>query len=688
MPTPAPHVRRLFAALACATALAMTLPAAAQQSASPQPGVEILDDNAASIAVVVGNKEYRQTVPVDFAHNDADAMRDYLVDTLGFRPENVFVLKDGTLSEMTQMFGSEARPQSGKLWRSVQAGASNVFVYYSGHGVPDLASGEPFLLPADGDPNLADSGYRLDTLYRNLELVKHKIGEDREVIVMVDACFTGETGRGESLLAVSAPGFTPALPQTGDGVVRLVATSGASPANWDEEAQLGLFTSRFLMGAAGLADDDGPVDWDRLSDWLVDSVSTEALRETGRRQIPEIDVATLSLPRGAAVAAVSSAVSKARDEVAWNAALDDRAALERYIAECDECGHRDEALARLATMNQGAAADRDRALWEELSVAQDWQGYLDQCGATCAYRAVALSYLGANDPSQDPRVARCDDLAASPGDGDRPDSVTGVPWSGIDGHGALAACTEAAQAFPDVRRLQYQAGRALDRLGRYGEAMEAYTKAADAGSMAALNNIATLHENGEGVPPSPETAFPIYVEAAEGGDTMAMTNAARMLEYGRGTAQDTGAAVGWYQKAADAGDGFAITKLVSYYIDGGPGITPDIDKAMDLYRQAIDLKEPLALAAVAVLIDNGFGSYFPDRTAQGIVLDALGQGEQGVAAIVGTTAGEQQLSPDTIRAVQRELSDFYTGPDDGTFNPLFLRAMDNYARSAASQRNE
>jgi hypothetical protein len=34
-----------------------------------------LSDNAESIAVVVGNKAYKQTSTVDFAHNDAEAIK-------------------------------------------------------------------------------------------------------------------------------------------------------------------------------------------------------------------------------------------------------------------------------------------------------------------------------------------------------------------------------------------------------------------------------------------------------------------------------------------------------------------------------------------------------------------------------------------------------------------------------------
>ena len=191
--------------------------------------VRLFEDNADSVAVVIGNKSYRQTVSVDFAHNDAEAMRDFLSRSLGFRDSNIFVLKDATFGEFSQWFGSERSPQSGRLWRVVKEGRSNVFVYFSGHGVPDLQTRQPFLLPSDGNPSQAESGFLLDTLYRNLELVKRKVGADRQVIVMIDACFTGETGRkGESLLTISAPGFVPARPKTGSSVVKLLATSAAS----------------------------------------------------------------------------------------------------------------------------------------------------------------------------------------------------------------------------------------------------------------------------------------------------------------------------------------------------------------------------------------------------------------------------------------------------------------------------
>ncbi|MBA4224404.1 MAG: peptidase C14, partial [Methylobacterium sp.] len=59
------------------TLLALMLGIAAP-AALAEPS-RILDDNAESIAVVVGNKAYKQASTVDFAHNDAEAIRDYLV---------------------------------------------------------------------------------------------------------------------------------------------------------------------------------------------------------------------------------------------------------------------------------------------------------------------------------------------------------------------------------------------------------------------------------------------------------------------------------------------------------------------------------------------------------------------------------------------------------------------------------
>ena len=75
---------------------------------------------------------------------------------------------DATLSKFNEFFGSD-RDHKGKLFRFVKADVSKVFVYYVGHGAPDLESQEAYFVPVDANPqDLKSNGYRLQTFYDNL----------------------------------------------------------------------------------------------------------------------------------------------------------------------------------------------------------------------------------------------------------------------------------------------------------------------------------------------------------------------------------------------------------------------------------------------------------------------------------------------------------------------------------------
>jgi TPR repeat protein len=577
--------------------------------------VPLLSDNSASIAVVIGNKAYKQTSTVDFAHNDAEAIKAWLTGTLGFREQNVFLLKDATLGELTQMFGSETNPQGGRLWRSVVEGRSNVFVYYSGHGVPDLATRQAVLLPQDGDPNLSESGYRLDSLYRNLELVRQKIGLQRQLIVMIDACFTGETGRkGESLLAVSAPGFTPAKPRTGGGIVKLVATSGATPANWDQSQKLGLFTSRFLMGAAGLARPGGTgaaraVSLADLKTYLGEAVLEAARRDSGREQIPEIDDAAIALPVGAPVAAVAGMVAGALDEQAWRRTLasGERSALEDYIASCaGNCRYREDALAKLRELQRNAQIAADRQNWQRLSAEGKYGDYLSGCGAICAYRALAEEYLPELRAARDPSIRKCDELAAHADDTDRNPAVRSVAFDDLAADDAIAACRAAVAAQPQVARLMFQLGRAYDKAKRTSEATASYRVAAQSGHAMAMNNVGVALEKGEGGPVDLPAARQWYEKAAKAGNGWGMRNLGYMLENGRGGVEDMPEARRWYAQAARAGNSWGMNNLGTM-LESGRGGPANLPEARLWYEKAAQAGYAWGMRNLALMLDKGQG---------------------------------------------------------------------------------
>jgi TPR repeat protein len=554
--------------------------------------------------------------------------------------------------------------------------------------VPDLATRQPFLLPSDGNPNQGESGLSLDTLYRNLELVKRKVGPNRQVIVMIDACFTGETGRkGELLLAVSAPGFTPAKPKTGSDVIKLLATSAAAPANWDQENKLGLFTSRFLLGAAGVArasDTRPELAWADLRRFVIAGVAEGARRDSGREQVPEIDEAPFILKPGGPVPAIERAFARVHDEAAWRGAeaVNTTAAYENYVAHCGPiCAFKAKALGALDAKRNAGAADADVANWQRLSALEKYQDYLDGCGMVCAYRDIAERYLAEKDPNRDPRVRRCDQLAGAGFDADRPKEVRRVCLTQIDTPAAIAVCREASEAFPKLRRLQFQLGRAYDAARQYTEAAVAYRKAVALGSAAAFSGLATLHENGEGMPKSLPEAERLYRMGAEAGGVTAMSNLGRHLEFGLAGHKDVAEAAKWYKRCADAGNPFCGTKYANMILSRIPGVEGDGVQAILMVRKSSDAGEPMAMATMASVIDNGFSAAAGvGGTALDYLKRALKRGEVGAMAI-STPAFFNKLKLETRMGLQRYLlsAGAYSGPTDGQLGPAFVQALKRFA---------
>jgi hypothetical protein len=242
-------------------------------------------DNPDAVAVIIGNKNYGGRVPpVDFAHNDAEAMKRFAVEILGFPEGNILDLRDVTLAEMEAVLGNY-RTHRAKLWRWVRPHESDVFVFYSGHGVPGLKDGREYLLPVDGDPNAAEiKGYPAEVLYKNLAKL-----EARSVTVFMDACFSGESPQGVLFRDASGirvtPKERPAVPFT-------VISSAQKDqiASWDKQAQHGLFTKHILEALYGAADGkrygntDKNITLGEIKAYLDREMTYAARRHYGRNQ--------------------------------------------------------------------------------------------------------------------------------------------------------------------------------------------------------------------------------------------------------------------------------------------------------------------------------------------------------------------------------------------------------------------
>ena len=272
-----PQSRCVAAGALLGAALCVTLvsPAARAEYANPH-----------GVAVIIGNRSYEnERVPeVSYAHRDADAFRRFVLEVLGFSPDNLIDLRDASQAQMETVFGNE-RSHQGRVWRYLNpTHGSEVVVFYSGHGVPGLKDGRGYLLPVDADPDSAEiNGYPIDLLYANLG----KLEDATSVQVFLDACFSGGSDQGMLVRAASPVFVQAALPETsGDKLTVLAAASGKEVASWDEEAQHGLFT-RHLMDAlygAGDRDGDGQVTALEAKTYLDDTMTLAARREFGRLQ--------------------------------------------------------------------------------------------------------------------------------------------------------------------------------------------------------------------------------------------------------------------------------------------------------------------------------------------------------------------------------------------------------------------
>jgi peptidoglycan hydrolase-like protein with peptidoglycan-binding domain len=206
--------------------------------------------NRNAVAVVIGNTSYEDTIPeVKFAENDALAMRDFLIDVLGYRKGNVHVVKNATKGQLERYFGNKDN-HKGKLFQLINKRQADVTVFYSGHGIPGMENNRGYLLPVDGDPNNPDlTAYPLNVLLKNLEKLPSK-----SMNVYLDTCFSGDSGGGTIIKNISGLYVEIKLPKTPEKIVVITAARAKEPANWDVKAKQGLFTKHLLLALKGDAD--------------------------------------------------------------------------------------------------------------------------------------------------------------------------------------------------------------------------------------------------------------------------------------------------------------------------------------------------------------------------------------------------------------------------------------------------
>lgn len=251
--------------------------------------------NEYGIAVVIGNKEYTNpNVPnVDYAINDSRIIKQYLVDSFGYKPENIISLENASQAEMNLTFGT-ASNYKGRLYDYTIPNNSELFIYYSGHGAPNTDDNKAYLVPSDCDPDkVALNGYSLEILYNNLDkLAKEK--NIKHVTLVLDACFSGNSQKGNLLTNISPIEIkVKSNSLLFQNKTIFTSTSENQVSTWYEDKKMSLFTYFFLKGLNGEADlnKDKIVTAEELSNYTSDEskgVPYWSRRLNSRTQIPKL----------------------------------------------------------------------------------------------------------------------------------------------------------------------------------------------------------------------------------------------------------------------------------------------------------------------------------------------------------------------------------------------------------------
>ena len=237
--------------------------------------------NKNKYALVIGNEDYSSKqktlsneVDVEFARNDANSFKNYLVKTLGFENDHVTLLKDATSGEMYEAI--EILISLAKL-----DSKSEIVFYYAGHGFPDNDK-NPFLIPVDvSSINLKQNGIALKKLYFKLAS-----SNASKITVFLDACFSGG-GRDQGLLAARGVKIKPKEEVFIGNMLVFASSSGEEKSLPYEEKQHGMFTY-FLLKK--LKETNGNASCGEISDYLRKEVSRKSLIEKNIQQTPHTNV--------------------------------------------------------------------------------------------------------------------------------------------------------------------------------------------------------------------------------------------------------------------------------------------------------------------------------------------------------------------------------------------------------------
>lgn len=240
-----------------------------------------------SVAVIIGVEDYLFFPTAPFAARDAELMSRYFKTLLGVDRVILHTNKEVAGFFFDNLFDAE----DGEVARVIVDGETDLFVFYSGHGIPSVGGDEMFMLPVDSKLKLVEKqGYSINKLFSQLAALP-----TRSTTLFIDACFSGfgkfsYADQPVNLARTKGIKVKPVVSQPwldNPSFCVFTSCSGNEPSLVLDGSQTGLFTYFLATGIRGEADldHDGNMTTGELFDYLLRHVS-EASRKIYMEQTP------------------------------------------------------------------------------------------------------------------------------------------------------------------------------------------------------------------------------------------------------------------------------------------------------------------------------------------------------------------------------------------------------------------
>lgn len=227
-----------------------------------------------TFALIIANEEYEMATPVEMANNDGLAVKEYFTKTLGLTDKQILYYPNATFGKMNKAI---------KDMKSIAAayeGNINLLVYYAGHGIPDNATKDAYLMPVDADGTDVSVCYSLKKLYDEIDAMQLN-----QAVVFLDACFSGAKRDGDMIVEARGVAIEPNEEKPQGTTFVFCATSDEEAAYSYKDEKHGLFTYFFLKR---MQDKKDKVTLGDLAAYIKENVSRQSVLINGKKQTPTI----------------------------------------------------------------------------------------------------------------------------------------------------------------------------------------------------------------------------------------------------------------------------------------------------------------------------------------------------------------------------------------------------------------